>query len=97
MIHLKQLPHLYHIFLKDNPLTSINNQRNGSRDELNRSDLRKEKKFFLWTFTTDRDKKNIKHVLKSNVLSGFFVLSIIIQICIVNQSDSYSLSFYHQV
>jgi len=65
LIHLKQLTHLNHLFLKDNPLTSANNKRNGSREDLIRSDLRKF--CFSWTLITDRD-KNKPYTLKSNVL-----------------------------
>ncbi|CAF4384087.1 unnamed protein product, partial [Rotaria magnacalcarata] len=56
LTHLKQLTHLNHLYLKDNPLISTNNRRNLSRDEFIRSDLLK---FFFsssWTLITDRDK-----------------------------------------
>ncbi|CAF4438477.1 unnamed protein product, partial [Adineta steineri] len=31
LAHLKQLNHLSHLFLKDNPIISLNNRRNGSQ------------------------------------------------------------------
>ncbi|CAF0843293.1 unnamed protein product [Rotaria sordida] len=34
LVHLKQLTHLTHLFLKDNPLTSSNNKRSVSRNDL---------------------------------------------------------------
>jgi hypothetical protein len=46
--HLKQLTHLVHLLVRDNPLTSPNNRRNGSRDDLIRSDLRKKNLLFFF-------------------------------------------------
>ncbi|CAF1369398.1 unnamed protein product [Adineta steineri] len=34
LAHLKQLNHLSHLFLKDNPIISLNNRRNGSQNDL---------------------------------------------------------------
>ena len=69
--HLKQLTHLVNIFLRDNPLTSANNKRNGSRDDLIRSDRNL---FFLDTSNRQKEKNDRRIQIECFVLMTNFDL-----------------------